>query len=154
MTIVAAGKIKLLSATGSSKNDLGILRNGELVSDEEFDLIYSDFARQLSSCQWTPVAVAFAAARLLVRDRVCKVLDVGSGVGKFCQIAASVAPGTFVGVEQRARLVAHAVTSRADVTEPAGNSNKGSRSFTRVPTSGVLSTWTRPPSSCTYWKLS
>lgn len=89
-----------------TRNDsLGVIRNEQLVSDEEFDLVYSDYARQLSDYHWTPVAVAFTAARILVRDPKSRVLDVGSGAGKFCHVGASATPGTFVGIEQRARLV-------------------------------------------------
>ncbi len=83
---------------------LATLRNGQLIDDVTFDEIYSPKARCLSPYHWTPVAVAAAAAKLLVRDEQAQVLDVGSGVGKFCLVGAAVTPGTFHGVERRADL--------------------------------------------------
>jgi SAM-dependent methyltransferase len=78
------------------------------IEDEKFDLIYPAQIRKLSSLFWTPVAVAVEAAKLLVTDRVCRVLDIGCGPGKFCLVGASLTGGRFTGVEQRSDLVAAA----------------------------------------------
>ena len=59
-----------------------------------------------SSIHFTPLDIARRAARLLAPERGTRVLDVGSGVGKFCIGAAQAFPGaTFVGIERRAHLV-------------------------------------------------
>ena len=50
---------------------------------------------------WTPVQVARRAAELLVTGAETRVLDVGSGPGKFCLIGALATVGHFTGVEQR-----------------------------------------------------
>lgn len=76
------------------------------IEDEKFDLIYPPEIRGLSSLHWTPVAVAAEAAKLLVTASGLRVLDIGSGVGKFCLVGASLTDGRFMGVEQRSDLVA------------------------------------------------
>jgi SAM-dependent methyltransferase len=84
-----------------------IRREGS-VSDQEFDQVYSIHQRWVSSRQWTPVAVAARAARLLTNDGREAVLDVGSGVGKFCIVGALATKALFKGVEQRPHLVSSA----------------------------------------------
>ncbi len=74
-------------------------------SDELFDSIFPLKYRRLSAIHWTPVNVALRTADFLVQNKMAKVLDIGSGVGKFCLAAAAVSPGHFTGVEQRESLV-------------------------------------------------
>lgn len=84
------------------------LKHGELVSDELFDSIFSERVRRLSPINWTTVHVAIEAVRMLVTDSNSKVLDVGSGPGKFCLIGASICSAKFFGVEQRTELFTEA----------------------------------------------
>ena len=72
--------------------------------DERFDQIYPPRVRKLSWPHWTPVAVASEAAKLLVRKRGTRVLDIGCGPGKFCLIGAALTDGHFTGIEQRSHL--------------------------------------------------
>src|SRR5712692_7080470 len=72
--------------------------------DERFDQIYPPRVRKLSSMHWTPVAVAAAAAKLLVRKPGTRVLDIGCGPGKFCLIGSLLTDGYFTGIEQRGHL--------------------------------------------------
>lgn len=75
-------------------------------ADHEFDAAYPDWVRRQSARHWTPVDVAVRAAELLVTSAYTRVLDVGSGAGKFCVAAAmTTRMGRFHGVEQRADLV-------------------------------------------------
>jgi len=93
--------------------------------DEKFDLIYPRRIRELSSTFWTPMAVAAEAAKLLVTAPACsaagsakartRVLDIGSGAGKFCLLAASLTDGRFTGVEHRSDLVAAARQAASDL---------------------------------------
>jgi SAM-dependent methyltransferase len=78
-----------------------------LVDDPTFDeALYAPPIRARSSRFWTPVTVASRAAQLLARHDVRRVLDVGSGPGKFCLAAASVCPEIdFTGIEHRPHLV-------------------------------------------------
>jgi predicted RNA methylase len=76
-----------------------------LGSDVAFDGAYERRIRALSSQHWTPVAIAARAARLLTRAGATRILDVGSGAGKFCIVGALSTRATFVGVERRADLV-------------------------------------------------
>ncbi len=75
------------------------------IDDDAFDRIYPKPVRERSSRFWTPVDVARRAAELLVVDRSTRVLDVGSGAGKFCLVGALTTEGDFTGVEQRGHLV-------------------------------------------------
>lgn len=80
-------------------------RRGISVADSIFDRIYPKDVAQNSGIHWTPVKVAMAAAKLLGDDVDRRVLDVGSGAGKFCLVASLTSPGTYVGVERRKKLV-------------------------------------------------
>ncbi len=81
------------------------LRSGRQVTDFRFDQIYPPVIRRLSGTHWTPVEVCIRAAELLVTDEKSRVLDVGSGCGKFCTVAALSSRGQFIGIEQRPHLV-------------------------------------------------
>jgi SAM-dependent methyltransferase len=82
------------------------IRENLIVEDEEFNAIYPKTIRNLAKRHWTPVAVATIAADYLVEKPGTKVLDIGSGVGKFCMIGSVCTRGVFTGVEQRKNLVA------------------------------------------------
>lgn len=75
------------------------------VDDAEFNAIYPEWIRKLSQRHWTSVAVAKQAAAFLVDKPGTRVLDIGSGPGKFCMVGASYTKGHFTGVEQRQDLV-------------------------------------------------
>lgn len=88
------------------------VRRGE-ADDFAFDELYPGAIRDHASRFWTPVRVAHRGAQLLADRGVKRVLDVGSGVGKFCLVAGSACPEiTFVGVEQRPHLVEVAEDAR------------------------------------------
>ncbi len=74
------------------------------LEDEDFNRIYPLSIQKLAKRHWTPVEVAKSAADFLVRHPGSKVLDIGSGAGKFCLVAASTTQGIFTGVEQRKDL--------------------------------------------------
>ena len=74
-------------------------------SDEEFNTIYPLKIQKLSSRHWTPIKVAKRAAAFLAEQKDARILDIGSGVGKFCMVAAITSEGHFTGVEQREALV-------------------------------------------------
>jgi SAM-dependent methyltransferase len=90
------------------------------LEDREFDWVYPPHIQRVSRKFWTPLAVAWRAAARLDALNAARVLDIGSGAGKFCIAAAALAPHiAFVGVEQRPHLVA---TAR-DVASRMGTSN-------------------------------
>jgi len=91
---------------------------GGLADDATFDALYAEPIRSRSSSFWTPVAVATRAAQLFAQYKARRVLDVGSGPGKFCLAAAFARPDLdFTGVEQRPHLVeaAQRAGARLDV---------------------------------------
>jgi SAM-dependent methyltransferase len=81
------------------------LRTGQRVIDRDLDEVFPLEARRASKVHWTPVAVAAHAARLLADRPGATILDVGSGVGKFCLVAAATVRARIRGIEQRAHLV-------------------------------------------------
>lgn len=75
------------------------------MTDEELDAFFPMKMRKLSGTQWSPVSVAKKAIEFLVKDAGTKVLDLGSGAGKFCVVAAKYSKGEIYGIEQRENLV-------------------------------------------------
>jgi predicted RNA methylase len=78
-------------------------------SDVEFNKIYPPKIQALARRHWTPLDVARKAAKFLATNNNSRILDIGSGVGKFCLSAAYYEPKAFFyGVEQRRNLVNYA----------------------------------------------
>lgn len=76
-------------------------------SDKIFNSLYPKRIQEVAEKHWTPLAVAEKAAAFLAASPDAKVLDIGSGSGKFCLTAAHFHPlNMFYGIEQRANLVA------------------------------------------------
>ncbi len=75
-------------------------------SDIIFNSIYPEHIRDVAEKHWTPLEVAKKAAAFLAVSLKEKVLDIGSGSGKFCLTAAHYHPlVNFFGIEQRPELV-------------------------------------------------
>ncbi len=75
-------------------------------SDDNFDLIYPASVRKYANRHWTPLKVAMEAAEFLAPSAGARILDIGSGIGKFCLAAAHSRPlSSFYGIEQRVDLV-------------------------------------------------
>lgn len=75
-------------------------------SDSIFDSLYPSNIQALAKKHWTPIDVAKTAADFLAIEPNTKILDIGSGVGKFCLTAAFFHPNNlFFGIEQRKNLV-------------------------------------------------
>lgn len=78
-------------------------------SDAQFNQLYPISIQLLAQRHWTPLIVARKAANFLAAESNVKILDIGSGVGKFCLAAAHYKPNAFYyGIEQRKQLVTHA----------------------------------------------
>ncbi|HTF18086.1 MAG TPA: class I SAM-dependent methyltransferase [Chryseolinea sp.] len=75
-------------------------------TDSDFDAIYPGGIRRHAEQHFTPLPVARRTAAFLVSEPGTKVLDIGSGAGKFCLIGAATTKGHFTGIEQRKELVA------------------------------------------------
>ncbi|QXV63824.1 methyltransferase domain-containing protein [Mucilaginibacter sp. 21P] len=77
-------------------------------NDASFDCLYPKHLQQISSRHWTPLKVARAAAAYLAVPG-SRILDIGSGTGKFCLTAAELHPQChFFGAEHREELVEYA----------------------------------------------
>lgn len=80
------------------------LKQKKYPSDAVFDTIYPKKYQDHSARHFTPVHIAVKASRMLVDSPSDKILDIGSGVGKFCCIGSSITSAQFYGVEKRKTL--------------------------------------------------
>ncbi|MCD6013558.1 MAG: methyltransferase protein [Flavipsychrobacter sp.] len=81
-------------------------------NDIAFNEIYPLKVRILANRHWTPIHITKIAVDFLGSNGG-KVLDIGSGVGKFCLAGAYFSPNIeFTGVEQRQYLVEHALRAQ------------------------------------------
>ncbi len=98
---------KLTLVSDGNDNNAALFQN-----DAAFDWMYPEHFQLISLKQWTPIAIARKAAEFLAEPGA-RVLDIGSGIGKFCLTAGYHYPETsFHGVEQRAELVYFAEEAR------------------------------------------
>lgn len=89
------------------------------MNDAAFDWLYPERVQLLSKRHWTPLEVAKKAARFLADAPGRKILDIGSGVGKFCLVGAHFFPDSFFyGVEQRRELYHYSLAVK-EVTQTA-----------------------------------
>ncbi|MCW3091358.1 MAG: methyltransferase protein [Ferruginibacter sp.] len=85
-------------------------------SDERFHLLYPASMQSLARDHWTPLEVVKKAAEFLAAEKNARILDIGSGVGKFCLGAAHFMPEAFyTGIEQREALVEYAENTRTNL---------------------------------------
>jgi SAM-dependent methyltransferase len=83
-------------------------------TDAQLHYLYPESIQLLAHRHWTPLSIAQMVVQFLTPAKSVKVLDIGSGVGKFCLAGAYYEPAaSFFGVEQRTDLIAHAEFARA-----------------------------------------
>jgi SAM-dependent methyltransferase len=100
---------EIINDTSSSPSGLG----DWFSSDAGFHKLYPASVQLLSGNHWTPLSVARKAANFLAAEKGSRILDIGSGIGKFCLSAAYYRPGAFYfGIEQRKELVEYGETAR------------------------------------------
>ncbi|MBS1666404.1 MAG: methyltransferase domain-containing protein [Bacteroidetes bacterium] len=82
-------------------------------SDAQFNQLYPASIQLLAQRHWTPLVVARRAAHFLAAEGNVRILDIGSGVGKFCLAAARYEPNaSYYGIEQRKHLINHAEAAK------------------------------------------
>lgn len=84
------------------------LKAGKTVLDESFDNLLSPAFQKVADQQYTSIFIAQKAAAFLCELKSAKVLDLGSGTGKFCLIAALEHSNDITGVEFRKSQVEEA----------------------------------------------
>lgn len=91
-------------------------QNDRFNTDAQFHFLYPPSIRELAVRHWTPLHIIRRVVQYLTPQDNVKVLDIGSGVGKFCLASAYLAPSAFFfGIEQRRDLVAHAEAARKEL---------------------------------------
>ena len=97
-----------------SMSEKNSVLNAWFCSDGDFDRLYPSSIQALASKHWTPLMIARKVVHFLVRESGVRILDIGSGAGKFCLGAAYYQPGAFyTGIEQRKNLVLCAKDAKA-----------------------------------------
>lgn len=82
-------------------------------SDKEFNHLFPSSIQALAQRHWSPLVVARKASGFLAKEDNVRILDVGSGIGKFCLVAGYYNPNVSVyGIEQRKGLVNHADSAK------------------------------------------
>jgi SAM-dependent methyltransferase len=82
-------------------------------NDDAFDSLFPEKIQKLSRIHWTPLEVVKQSVSFLAPAVGTKVLDIGSGVGKFCIAGAHFAPeANFFGIEQRKELLDYAISAK------------------------------------------
>lgn len=76
-----------------------------LNSDIEFNQLLDCQTESISNLHWTPHKVIHTAVSWLGENKQEHILDIGSGVGKFCILGALSSSAKFTGIEQRKNLV-------------------------------------------------
>ena len=85
----------------------------DFTSDAGFNRLYSLSIQALAEKHWTPLHVVKKAVNFLAAENNVRILDIGSGAGKFCLAAAHFKPNAFYyGIEQRKKLVSDADTTK------------------------------------------
>jgi predicted RNA methylase len=74
------------------------------ISLSNFDLVYPKEFQELSKIHWTPTAIIELSVEWLTHEGETNLLDIGSGVGKFCHVGALLSDLKFNGVEKRKNL--------------------------------------------------
>lgn len=96
-------------------------------SDVNFHHLYPLYIQGLAQTHWTPLKVVQKASKFLAATPGVKILDIGSGPGKFCLAGAYYNPSAFFyGIEQRYDLVHYATIAQemagiSNVTQMHGN---------------------------------
>lgn len=86
--------------------------------DAAFDTLYPRHIRELSQMHWTSLDISLEASNFLAAPGA-RILDIGSGVGKFCIAAGVYHPeATFYGIEQREALFNYAESAKAQIGVP------------------------------------
>jgi len=84
------------------------------LSDARLHHLYPETIQLLARRHWTPLRITQMVVQFLTPVKGARVLDIGSGVGKFCLAAAYYQPAaSFFGVEQRKDLSDHAEFAKA-----------------------------------------
>ena len=86
--------------------DLTITDN---ISVTNFDSNYLKKYQDISKIHWTPIEIIKLSVEWLSHDGDTNVLDIGSGVGKFCHVGALISGMKFNGVEKREHLYQESV---------------------------------------------
>lgn len=84
-------------------------------NDTDFDQLYPSHIQWLSEMHWTPLHIVKKASEFLATPNA-RILDLGSGVGKFCISGGFFQPQAFFyGIEQRLELFNHAEMAKQEI---------------------------------------
>jgi hypothetical protein len=87
-----------------SQELISALQNRQTINDELFDQFLPQEYHSLSNRHFTSIHIAQTAAEFLCDQQNPEILDIGSGIGKFCLVGAMGYSGNFTGIEYRKQL--------------------------------------------------
>src|SRR5687768_1011039 len=86
------------------------------INDTQFHTLYPEPVRAQARMHWSPLYIVQKAVAYLATNNTVKILDIGSGTGKFCLAGAYYKPSvSFIGVEQRKNLIEYAEAAQQEV---------------------------------------
>jgi len=83
------------------KETIRKMRSHPKLGDEEFDKIYDPKFLSLSYRHFTQIRSTRLAIQLIGDSQAVSILDIGSGIGKFCHVGSQLSKCKFTGVELR-----------------------------------------------------
>ncbi|OQP65721.1 methyltransferase [Niastella vici] len=82
-------------------------------SEQSFCQLFPESIQQLDKQHWSPLNIIYKAVTFLSNKKQARILDIGSGSGKFCLAGAYYNPlAFFYGVEQRQSLIEQAQSAK------------------------------------------
>lgn len=85
-------------------------------TDTQLHKLYPEPIRAQARMHWSPLYIVQKAVSYLATNNTVKILDIGSGAGKFCLAGAFYKPSvSFFGVEQRKNLIEYAEAARKEL---------------------------------------
>lgn len=99
----------------SVKEVIKKMRSHPKLRDEEFDKIYDPKFLSLSYRHFTQIRSVRLAIQLIGDSPSISILDIGSGIGKFCHIGSQLSNCKFTGIELRDDFYAEAVRIAAQL---------------------------------------
>lgn len=96
----------------AAKNTKSLHPGWYFTTESRFCSLFPLSMRELNEVHWAPLTIIRRAVHYLVQNEGSTILDIGSGIGKFCLAGAWFKPeGRFHGVEQRLNLIEQATAA-------------------------------------------
>jgi predicted RNA methylase len=86
------------------------LKIGQNILDRDFEILFPEEFRRSAFNHWTPIEIIKRICEFINEKGCQNILDIGSGVGKFCLIGSLLSSAKFHGVEIRKKYHLYAIS--------------------------------------------